>query len=174
MIDCFTADLDQTGIIEMKSTFELTGGSFVSTDSFGNPVFKESFKKFFDLDSKGELKMGFLAQTQVFLSKDVKISGAIGQCIPIVDPKNNQYVSGTVIGNGGTNHWYLGGIDPTKSLAIYFDVDSTVEEKKNKNIHIQFHTKYQHVNGQMRLRVTTVEKNMAVHEDINSIAKGFD
>jgi hypothetical protein len=31
------------------------------TDSFENPVFKESFKKFFELDSKGDLKMGFLA-----------------------------------------------------------------------------------------------------------------
>jgi len=123
VIDLFVAALDQTGILEMKSCYELTGGSFVSTDSFGNPVFKESFKKFFDLDSKGDLKMGFLAQTKVLLSKEVKIAGAIGQCIPLKDPKNNQYVSGTEIGVGGTNHWYLGSIDPNKSLAIYFDID---------------------------------------------------
>lgn len=31
------------------------------TDSFGNPVFKESFKKFFEVDEQGELNMGFLA-----------------------------------------------------------------------------------------------------------------
>ena len=89
VIDSFVADLDQIGIIEMKSCFELTGGSFVTTDSFGNPVFKESFSKFFDLDAKGDLKMGFLAQTKVLVSKEVKISGAIGQCIPLIDPKNN-------------------------------------------------------------------------------------
>lgn len=44
----------------MKSCFEVTGGFYIMTDMFANPVFKESFKKFFELDSKGELKMGFL------------------------------------------------------------------------------------------------------------------
>lgn len=44
------------------------------TDSFGNPVFKESFKKFFEVDSQtGELKMGFLAKIKVNCSKEVKI-----------------------------------------------------------------------------------------------------
>jgi len=45
----------------MKSCFDTTGGYYVMTDSFGNPVFKESFKKFFEVDENGELKMGFLA-----------------------------------------------------------------------------------------------------------------
>jgi len=48
------------------------------TDSFGNPVFKESFKKFFEVDDAGELKMGFLANITVTCSKEIKISGAIG------------------------------------------------------------------------------------------------
>lgn len=38
------------------------------TDSFGNPVFKESFKKFFEEDENGDLKMGFLATTKVLTS----------------------------------------------------------------------------------------------------------
>jgi protein transport protein SEC23 len=28
----------------------MTGGYYVMTDSFGNPVFKESFRKFFEVD----------------------------------------------------------------------------------------------------------------------------
>lgn len=48
------------------------------TSSFGDPVFKESFKKFFDVDENGDLKMGFLAQTKVIPGPDFKISGAIG------------------------------------------------------------------------------------------------
>ena len=49
-------------MLELKSAFEYTGGFYVMTDSFGNPVFKESFKKFFEVDQEtGELKMGFLA-----------------------------------------------------------------------------------------------------------------
>ncbi len=38
------------------------------TDSFGNPVFKESFRKFFEVDDAGDLKMGFLASTKILTS----------------------------------------------------------------------------------------------------------
>jgi hypothetical protein len=41
------------------------------TDSFGNPVFKESFKKFFEVDDNGELRMGFLAYMKVLCSKEL-------------------------------------------------------------------------------------------------------
>ena len=78
MLDIFVAALDQVGIIEMKSLIEMTGGFYIMTDSFGNPVFKESFKKFFEVDENGELKMGFLATTKVLTSPDFKVSGAIG------------------------------------------------------------------------------------------------
>lgn len=75
----FVASLDQVGIIEMKTCFDMTGGFYVMTDSFGNPVFKESFKKFFEVDEAGDLKMGFLATTRVFTTiTDFKVSGAVG------------------------------------------------------------------------------------------------
>jgi len=81
----------------------MTGGFYIMTDSFGNPVFKESFKKFFELDENSELKMGFLATTKLLCSKEFKISGVIGQCAPIKNKDNTQYVSSTEIGVGGTN-----------------------------------------------------------------------
>lgn len=43
------------------------------SDSFGNPVFKESFKKLFEVDENGELKMGFLAKLSVYVSKEIKV-----------------------------------------------------------------------------------------------------
>ena len=64
--------------------------------------------------------MGFLSQIKVQTSKEVKVSGAIGQ---ITSMKNkNNYVSDTEIGIGGTNTWYIGGIDKNKSIAFYFDI----------------------------------------------------
>lgn len=87
----------------MKTCFDMTGGFYVMTDSFGNPVFKESFKKFFEVDENGDLKMGFLATTKVFTSvNDFKVAGAIGQCAPIKNQKS-QFHSSTEIGIGGTN-----------------------------------------------------------------------
>jgi len=67
----------------MKTCIEMTGGFYIMTDSFGNPVFKESFKKFFEVDDNGDLKMGFLATTKVLTCADFKVSGAIGQCAPV-------------------------------------------------------------------------------------------
>jgi len=125
VLDVFVSALDQIGIVEMKSCFEMTGGFYIMTDSFGNPVFKESFKKFFELDENQELKMGFLATTKLLCSKEFKISGVVGQCAPIKNKDNLQYVSSTEIGVGGTNQWYLGGIDKTKTLAVYFDIVAT-------------------------------------------------
>lgn len=34
----------------------------------------------------------------------------------------NQYVSENEMGIGGTNSWYMGGVDKNKSIAFYFDV----------------------------------------------------
>ena len=49
------------------------------TSSFSDPVFKESFKKFFEIDDNGDLKMGFLANVKCFTTfNDFKVSGAIG------------------------------------------------------------------------------------------------
>jgi hypothetical protein len=31
---------------------------------------------------------------------------------------------------GGTNHWYLGGIDRTKTLAVFFDIVQTEAKVK--------------------------------------------
>ena len=61
------------------------------TDSFGNPVFKESFRKFFEADENGELKMGFLAQLRVMTkAAEFKVSGAIGQCALVKPTGSNQ------------------------------------------------------------------------------------
>ena len=78
VVDIYAASVDQVGILEMKPCFEQTGGFYIMTDSFGNPVFKESFKKFFEVDDLGELKMGFLAKIEVTCSKEIKVQGAIG------------------------------------------------------------------------------------------------
>mmetsp|Transcript_41155 Transcript_41155/g.62567 ORF Transcript_41155/g.62567 Transcript_41155/m.62567 type:complete len:412 (-) Transcript_41155:621-1856(-) len=172
VIDVFVAAVDQVGILEMKPCFEQTGGFYVMTDSFGNPVFKESFKKFFEVDDTGELKMGFLAKLTVNCSKEVKVSGAIGQVTSL--KQKNQFVSDTDIGIGGTNQWYLGGLDRSKSIALYFDVANTGNLPQHHKIHLQFMTQYQHVNGTQRLRVTTCQRLMTNPDDLKEMAYGFD
>ena len=46
-LDIFACSLDQVGLSEMKVPVEATGGLVVQTDTFHNPVFKESMKRVF-------------------------------------------------------------------------------------------------------------------------------
>ena len=73
VMDLFVASVDQSGILEMKNLFERTGGYYIMTDSFQNPVYKESFQKFFTVDEDGHLKMGFLGKLNIFTSNDFKV-----------------------------------------------------------------------------------------------------
>lgn len=82
--------------------------------------------------------MGFLASTKVLCSKDVKVQGCIGQCAPVPNKEGAQFVSSNEIGVGGTNQWYLGGVDRNKSLAIYFDVVSSEARATCSRVYLQF------------------------------------
>ena len=50
----------------------------------------------------------------------------------------------------------------------------TETKTQHSKVHLQFQTTYQHVNGQKRLRVTTVQRMMSPAEDLREMAYGFD
>lgn len=68
----------------------------------------------------------------------------------------------------------MGGLDPQKSVAFYFDVANTANLPVDHRCTIQLITSYQHVSGTKRIRVTTVQKTMVNPDDLKSIAFGFD
>merc|ERR1719313_2634495 len=49
-VDIFACSLDQVGLYEMKVLCEKSGGYMVMGDSFSTNVFKDSFRKVFDVD----------------------------------------------------------------------------------------------------------------------------
>ncbi|KAH8096262.1 hypothetical protein JL720_3623 [Aureococcus anophagefferens] len=68
------------------------------------------------------------------------------------------YVADTEIGQGGTNAWTIGGIDPTTTVAVYFEITNAGNQPMpaHKRRYAQFITQYQHANGRYRLRSTTL------------------
>jgi protein transport protein SEC23 len=174
VVDLFVASVDQSGVLEMKSLFEKTGGYYIMTDSFQNPVYKESFSKFFTVDDEGHLKMGFLGKLNIFTSKEFKVCGCIGSWSST--NLKTGYVSDTVIGVGNTSEWNIGGIDKNSSLAFYFDIFNKAASSTNAHppVFLQFQTKYQHSDGSTRIRVTTVQRWLAAPEDRRELAYGFD
>ena len=102
------------------------------------------------------MQMAFGATMEVLTSKEFKVSGAIGPVTSLHRKGTN--VSDIEVGRGGTNAWSLGGIDPSTTVAIYFDIvnPGTSPLPDGKRRLIQFLTRYQHSNGRTRLRSTTL------------------
>ncbi|ORX93438.1 copii coat protein [Basidiobolus meristosporus CBS 931.73] len=172
IIDIFAGCLDQVGLAEMKSMVNSTGGLMVLADSFNTAIFKQSFQRMFAKDAQGHLAMGFNATLDVQTTKELRVSGLIGQAISV--EKKSPCVGETEIGIGGTSAWKFCGISPRTSAAIYFEVSNQSNSlAPGSRGLIQFVTHYQHANGEYRLRVTTVARNLG---ETNSpeIAMSFD
>jgi len=181
VVDIFACSLDQVGMLEMKGLVEATGGVMVLGDSFGQSVFKESFKRVFrrwpadKAYDQNEMVMGFSATVEVMTSREYKISGAIGPCSSLRKVSSN--VSDIVVGTGGTNLWSLGGVNPNTTLAFYFDVANAASSSatQGKRRFLQFITRYQHANGRMRVRTTTLCGPWhSDPNDISPIKQSFD
>ena len=128
-VDFFGCSGDQIGLLELRPCITRSGGLCLLADSFGQSVFKESFRRVFRkwddsaaASNAGHLMMGFGASLEVICSRDYKISGAIGPCSSL--RKVNASVSDIEIGEAGTYMWGLGAIDPSTTIALYFDISS--------------------------------------------------
>lgn len=156
VVDLMCCCLDQIGLHEFVVVAERTGGKVVLGDSFGQSVFKDSFKRIFSKNANGELDMGFAATVEVLTSREIGVLGAIGACTSL--KKKAPYVSDNEIGQGGTYAWSVAGIDSETTLALYFEItnphDSPIAQTSRP--HVQFVTTYQHASGDYRMRVTTV------------------
>ena len=100
VVDLYCCCLDQIGLHEFIVCAERTGGKVVLGDSFGQSVFKDSFKRIFKKDANGNLEMGFAATLEILTSREVSVLGAIGACTSL--NKKAPYVADTDIGQGGT------------------------------------------------------------------------
>lgn len=185
-VDYFGCSLDQLGLLEMRACITASGGLCVMADSFGQSVFKESFRRVFrrwsdDVSGPdaGHLMMGFGATLEVLTSREYKISGAIGPCTSL--KRAGPSVSDLEIGEGGTHAWSLGSIDPSTSVGIYFDISDKGGSggqgagAAGRRHHMQLITYYQHSSGRYRMRVTTTAGVWnADPSQLSSMAASYD
>lgn len=187
VVDVFACSLDQVGTLEIRTLVSRSGGLIVLADKFDQSVFRESLRRAFERvpteaaeegtepPQSETLQMGFGGQIEVIHSREFKTSGAIGPCASL--KKGGASVSENEVGVGGTSLWYLGGVDPTTTIAFFFEVTNTnaTPMPQHKRRYLQFLTTYQTSTGQQRLRVTTTcglwHSDAADH---TPIAQSFD
>uniref|UniRef100_A0AAY3ZZ62 Protein transport protein SEC23 n=1 Tax=Denticeps clupeoides TaxID=299321 RepID=A0AAY3ZZ62_9TELE len=175
IIDIYACALDQTGLLEMKCCTNHTGGYMVMADSFNTSLFKQTFQRVFTKDVQGAFKMAFAGTLEIKTSREIKISGAIGPCVSL--NAKGPCVSENEIGTGGTCQWKICGLDPSTTLALYFEVvnQHNAPIPQGGRGAVQYVTQYQHSSGQRRIRVTTIARNWAdAQSQIQSIAASFD
>ncbi|KAL0924373.1 hypothetical protein M5K25_005195 [Dendrobium thyrsiflorum] len=176
VLDLFASALDQVGVAEMKVAVERTGGLVVLAESFGHPVFKDSFKRIFE-SGEQSLGLSFNGTHEINCSKEIKIQGIIGPCTSL--EKKGAFCSDTVIGQGNTTAWKICGLDRSTCLTVFFDISPSERSSQsgipNPQLYIQFLTNYQNSEGQIRLRVTTITRRW-VEGSTNTaeLVDGFD
>ncbi|KAM6206994.1 protein transport protein Sec23B [Sarcoramphus papa] len=174
-IDIYACALDQTGLLEMKCCANLTGGHMVMGDSFNTSLFKQTFQRVFNKGFNGEFRMAFGASLDVKTSRELKIAGAIGPCISL--NAKGPCVSENELGIGGTSQWKICSLDPSTTLAIYFEVvnQHNAPIPQGGRGAVQFVTHYQHSSTQKRIRVTTIARNWAdAQSQLQHIEAAFD
>ncbi|KCV72632.1 hypothetical protein H696_00217 [Fonticula alba] len=188
--DVFIASIEQAGLRELKSMVDLSNGLCVLTDSFKTDVFRHSLIRHLSGTPAAAaapadpsqpqaapapetgLAMGFNATFEVLTSRELKVSGLIGNATSLGVKAAN--ISDTEIGLGGTNAWRISSLSPQTTLGVYFDlVQANQPLDVNRCAFVQFLTTYQHPSGYYRLRVTTVSRHI-IEGNPQYLASGFD
>jgi protein transport protein SEC23 len=175
VIDIYSCSLDQTGLAEMKNCYSQTNGHVVMADSFKSSLFQQSFRKVFDKDANGFLKMGFNATMEVKVGTGIKIEGLLG-CGASGGVKN-AVVSDNEMGIGGTCQWKFCSLTPRHTMAILFEITAQPGSAVPQGARpiYQFVTQYQHADGRKRIRVTTTCRSWAdMGTQQQNVAYGFD
>lgn len=177
VLDLFACAVDQVGVAEMKVAIEKTGGIVVLAESFGHSVFKDSLLRIFQ-STEDDLGLSFNGILEINCSKDIKIQGIIGPCTSL--EKKSPLSADTVIGQGNTSAWKMCGLDKKTSLCFVYDISrkvgpDSITQSTSNQLYLQFVTYYQHHDGQMRLRATTISRKWASSSDnVQELIDGFD
>eukprot|EP01012_Entosiphon_sulcatum_P004293 TRINITY_DN11632_c0_g1_i2.p1 TRINITY_DN11632_c0_g1~~TRINITY_DN11632_c0_g1_i2.p1 ORF type:complete len:713 (-),score=115.79 TRINITY_DN11632_c0_g1_i2:3043-5181(-) len=173
-IDVFVGALDQTGVAEMKSLIEGTGGTLLLSDSFANSTFKQSFQRFFTR-ADNQLQMAFNATLDVFCTPEWRVSGVIGPCIS--KGKKSSCVAETEVGIGGTSQWGMSALGPATTFGVYFEpvtMNPAGGGQRQQYRFAQFITSYQHPTGERRVRVTSTAHRISDTTNNAELATYFD
>jgi len=177
VLDLFACAVDQVGVAEMKVAIEKTGGMVVLAESFGHSVFKDSLRHIFQ-SADDNLGLSFNGILEINCSKDVKVQGIIGPCTSL--EKKSPLSSDTVIGQGNTSAWKMCGLDKKTSLCFVYDIakkdgQDSIGQSTSNQFYFQFLTYYQHNEGMMRLRSTTISRRWVSGTDnVEELVAGFD
>jgi protein transport protein SEC23 len=174
-LDTMIMSLDQIGLLEMRPCVDCTGGTMICGDSFGTPMFTESFKRVLHRlrlrDADAVPGCGFDVHLRLHMSADTKICGAIGPCRARFGANaattakaqgDARFVSSTKVGVADTSQWIASAVDTSSTFTFVFDTEAegvapgtVVEPGVGQRRFVQFVTTYRLATGDKRVRITS-------------------
>lgn len=94
-------------------------------------MFVQSLMKVFEKDDEGQLKMGYGARVEVLTSREYKVSGCVGSVASLA--QKGPQVGEVEIGIGGTKAWSMGALNPSTTLAFFFEIVNTEQLGDNRH-----------------------------------------
>ncbi|CAG9326527.1 unnamed protein product [Blepharisma stoltei] len=164
-VDAFFCAVDQTGILEMKSLCEETGGHIILTDSFNTEIFQRSLTRLLG-ENPETFAVGSDAVIQIHTEKNLGIAAKIGPGGNHVHDKTQKKLEEFIT--------VLPSIDSNTTISYIIDFPERYD-KQHGFYFLQFQTNYRHFDGRKRLRVTTVKFPIVNNDiDITHFIPGFD
>ena len=166
VVDIVAFSLTEFGLYEMENLPCKTNGIIILNEEFKQDHFASSIKKYFKPSESGLSVMYSGATIELFVSKEIKISGCIGNC----ESQNSKPAtqSENPIGQSNTNRWSVGGLDPESTFLFVLEVAEKSKSKgysKFAKAYFQFVITYKHpLNGTVA-RVISFDRPFVVFDN---------
>lgn len=158
-IDIWAFSLTEFGLFEMEHLASKTNGVIVIDEEFKQDHFLTAITKYFKTGSNGQSNFDTGASIELLISKEIKISGCIGNCQSQNTKPSTQ--SENPIGESNTNRWFIGGLDSESTFLFLFELGEKLKTKgysKYSKAYFQFNVTYKHPIHGMVCRVISFDR----------------
>lgn len=149
VIDIWAFSLTEFGLFEMEDLSSKTNGLVVMNEEFKQEHFHQSILKYFRINETGSIAFGSNATIEILFSKEIKISGCVGNCQSQNTKPASQ--SENPIGQANTTKWSVGGMDHESTYLFVLELAEKSKSKgasKYSKAYFQFVVTYKHpING---------------------------
>jgi protein transport protein SEC23 len=155
-IDLVCASLEQTGLWEMRSCVQRSGGHVLQAETFGAPHLRTSIGRLLALDENQELDLGYGATIEVRTSRECESIQLLSPGASAGGSGGGQVVDSSEVGDARSFSWPAGAIS-SHTCPSFVMKRSTEDLPGPRGTHyIQLSTSYRHASGGRRCRITTL------------------
>lgn len=166
VVDIAAFSLTEFGLFEMEQLPSKTNGIILLNEEFRQEHFAVAVRKYFKPTEDGFSNLFSGATVELFVSKELKIGGCVGNCESLLTKPATQ--ADTHVGQSNTNKWYVGGLDPEATLLFILEVAEKSKAKgysKYAKAYLQFVVTYHHPLHQTVVRVVSFDRPFVVFDN---------